>query len=46
MNQYIDYLRNTIIEAVTTTKDEEMLQLIYGMLMNAETTSEECPSTS
>lgn len=46
MNQYIDYLRNTIIEAVTTTQDEEMLQLIYGMLMNTETTSEEYPSTS
>lgn len=47
MNQYIEHIRNEIIEAVTTTKDEETLQLIYGLLMNAsELNSEECLSTS
>lgn len=44
MEQYIEYIRQTIIETVTNTQDESTLQLIYGLLMNA--TQEECSLTS
>lgn len=46
MNQYIDYIRNEIIEIVTSTNDETTLQMIYGILMTSESNSEECPSAS
>lgn len=32
---YTDYLKNSIIEAVSNIKDEKLLQYIYTMLMNA-----------
>ena len=35
MNQYTEYIRNAILEAVTTTKDEELLKIIYGLLMES-----------
>ena len=41
MEQYIEYIRQTIIDTISSTTDEETLQLIYGMLM-----SRECSSTS
>lgn len=44
MEQYIEYIRQTIIETVTNTQDESTLQLIYDLLMS--TTQEECSSTS
>lgn len=47
MNQYIDYIRNAIIETVTATKDETTLQMIYSILMQShETNSEEVQSAS
>lgn len=47
MDQYIEYIRKTIIETVTTTSDEKTLMLIYGILMNTSNiNSKECPSTS
>ena len=44
MNQYIEYIRQAILETINTTKDEETLQLIYGILMNS--TTSECSSAS
>lgn len=47
MDQYIDYIRNVIIETVTSTKDETTLQMIYGILMQSSSTDpEEVPSAS
>lgn len=30
---YIDYIKTSIIDAVSSSNDEELLFLIYGMLM-------------
>jgi len=40
MKQYIEYIRKTILETVTTTDDEKILLLIYGILMNSEINQE------
>lgn len=40
MNQYTEYIRKVIIEAVTTTEDKDILQIIYGILMNSSNPQE------
>lgn len=34
MEQYIEYIKQTIIDAISNTTDEEILNMIYGLLMN------------
>ena len=47
MDQYNEYMKNTIIETIKNTTDKEIIQLIYGLLMNNDPTNQEqCPSTS
>ncbi len=46
MNQYIEYIREAIIETVTYTNDSDLLNMIYGIMMNNEPSQEECPSVS
>lgn len=45
MSQYTDYIKETIIEHITNTTDEEVLQLVYGILMNS-TNQDQSPSAS
>lgn len=37
MEQYIEYVREKILDTVTSTTDKETLLLIYGILMEAIT---------
>lgn len=46
MEQYIEYIRNTIINTVAGTNDEETLKLIYGLLMNMQSSPTEYQSVS
>lgn len=46
MDQYLEYMKQTIIEKVPTTKDKELIQLIYGMLMKSDSSQVEYPSAS
>lgn len=48
MEQYIEFIRQTIIKTILNTKDEKTLHLIYGMLMNSNIpiNQEECSSIS
>lgn len=48
MDQYIEYQKQVIIDAINNTKDNELINLIYGWLMKADakTSQVECPSTS
>lgn len=34
MEQYIEFIKKAIIEAVENTNDNKLLTLIYGILMN------------
>ena len=46
MDQYIEYMKDTIIETITHTTDTEMLQLVYGLLMENKSNQVEYPSAS
>lgn len=35
MEQYIEYIRQTIVETIAATNDEQLLQYVYTMLMPA-----------
>ena len=43
MEQYIEHIRQKIIEAVTETDDQKMLYYVYGLLMS--NLQDESPST-
>lgn len=34
MDQYIEYLRQSIVETITNTNDKEIIKFTYDMLMN------------
>lgn len=47
MEQYLEYMKQAIIDKVTITKDKDTILLIYGLLMKADSTSQaEYPSAS
>ena len=47
MDQYTEYIKNVILENVTNATDKELLQLIYGILMNSDNSiQEQSPSAS
>lgn len=46
MDQYMEYMKQVIIETITTTKDKDTIQLIYGLLMKSESSQVEYPSAS
>lgn len=47
MEQYLEYMKQVIIDSITTTNDKETILLIYGLLMKADSTNQaECPSAS
>jgi hypothetical protein len=46
MDQYIEYMKSTIIETITHTTDTKMLQIVYGLLMEDKTNQVEYPSAS
>lgn len=35
VDQYTNYIKQVIIETVLATNDKEIIQLIYGILMNS-----------
>lgn len=46
MKTYIECQKNTIIDIVSNLTDEQIINLIYGLLMKEMANREECPSTS
>jgi len=48
MDQYFEYQKQVIIDAIKNTKDKEKTNLIYGMLMNSDkkTNQAKYPSAS
>lgn len=46
MDQYLEYMKQVIIETIPNTTDKELIQLIYGMLMKSDSSQVECPSAS
>ena len=34
-NEYINYIRKAIVETITATDNDELLQYVYTMLMHA-----------
>ena len=46
MDQYTEYMKATIIETITQSKDIATIQLIYGLLMEKEASQEEYPTAS
>ncbi len=48
MDQYFEYQKQVIIDAIKTTKDKEKVKTIYTWLMkpDTKTNQEKCPSAS
>ena len=46
MDQYIEYQKQVIIDTINNTKDKDVINLIYGLLMKADSNQEEYPSAS
>lgn len=44
--EYLEYMKQIIIETIPNTKDTELIQLIYGMLMKSDAIQVEYPSAS
>lgn len=44
--EYLEYMKQIIIETIPNTKDTELIQLIYGMFMKSDTIQVEYPSAS
>lgn len=46
MEEYTEYIKTAIIDTVKATTDKELLQLVYGILMNStESIQVESPTT-